>query len=589
MTKFMKTLAGIVGLVFRASPFWFFTYGAATFAEACATGLAIIVNTYAFTAITEATAFEQLVWPIIAFAGLLTAQQVLSGLLRILSTPAKTAVQAKLNSRILQKTAEIDALSFETPAFLDKMNKAMDSVLPAWSLTNNLVRIFIATLPFLAINGAYLYSLQPVLLVSLLVMFVPSLANLVVRAKVLSKLEDVSAPIRRKRIYYEEIMTDREYFKETRKLGAFCSFQKTYAAVHDDLNTVKWHAERKIALIEIGLDSVSLLGYLAVLWILFTLLMGGAISVGAFAGVFASVGSLFWMINGLVNRSLGQIAGETGKVSHLLEYLRMPSRQTAGKTLDASGAIVLDNVSFRYPEAEKDAVRNVSLTINAGETIAIVGSNGAGKSTLVRLISGLYAPSAGKVSVGGTNLRDVPQSDLFSQTSALFQRFMRYRMTLAENVAISAPECGGVVEDIERAGLDARAESFPQAEDTMLSREFDGVDLSGGQWQRVALARCYHRPHSLIFLDEPTAAIDPIEETKVYKDFIAISEGKTAVIVTHRMGSAKIADRILVMAEGESADFGTHDELLARCEVYANMWEAQAKWYAQGEEAPAVS
>ena len=581
MIRFLKSLGGIVGLVCKASPFWFIVFGLVTFAEACATGFSVIVNTYAFTAITEATAFEQLIWPIIAFAGLLTAQQVLNGLIRILSTPAKTAVQGNLNTKLLRKTAEVDALQFETPAFLDKMNKAVDSVLPAWGLTNNLIRVFIATIPFLIINGAYLYSLQPILLISLLIMFIPSLANLVVRAKVLSKLEDVSAPIRRRRMYYEDIMTDREYFKETRKLGAFGTFRKAYAGIHDELNVTKWHAERKVIMIELGLEGVSLIGYLAVLWILFTLLMNGDISVGAFAGVFASIGSLFWMINGLVNRSLGQIAGETGKVTHLLEYLRMPSRKTAGKALDVKGDIVLDNVSFCYPEAETQAVRNVSLTIKSGETIAIVGSNGAGKSTLVRLISGLYAPTEGVVSVGGTDLQDVPREALFAQTSALFQRFMRYRMTLADNVAISAPEDMAVADNLVKAGVDVNSESFPEGESTMLSREFDGVDLSGGQWQRVALARCYHKAHGMIFLDEPTAAIDPIEETKVYKDFTAISEGKTAVIVTHRMGSAKIADKILVMNEGAVDDFGTHEELLARGGVYAEMWDAQAKWYQQ--------
>jgi len=247
------------------------------------------------------------------------------------------------------------------------------------------------------------------------------------------------------------------------------------------------------------------------------------------------------------------------------------------------GDIVLSNVSFKYPNAEKQAVKNVSFTFKKGETLAIVGENGSGKSTLIRLICGLYLPDEGSVRINGTDTRELTGKALYENTSAVFQKYQKYQMLLDENITIS--ESGkeydeAVLDGIcEMAGVDKSESAFPNGYKTMLSREFDGVDLSGGQWQRVAIARGFFRSHNLIILDEPTAAIDPYEETRIYNRFAEISKNKSAVIVTHRLGSVKLADRIIVMKDGEVVQIGTHEKLINVEGEYKRLYEAQEQWY----------
>jgi len=213
-----------------------------------------------------------------------------------------------------------------------------------------------------------------------------------------------------------------------------------------------------------------------------------------------------------------------------------------------------------------------------------VGENGAGKTTLVRLMTGLFLPTSGTVRLDGADTRDVSAGSVYRGISGVFQKYQRYKMTLTDNVGISdvGRTDGPVAMDaaLAKAEVDSGdAGSFPDGLETMLSREFDGVDLSGGQWQRIAIARGFYRAPDMIVLDEPTAAIDPLEETAVYRKFSELSRDKTAVLVTHRLGAARIADRILVMDGGRLTEQGTHEELLLRDGLYARMYRAQAQWY----------
>ena len=239
----------------------------------------------------------------------------------------------------------------------------------------------------------------------------------------------------------------------------------------------------------------------------------------------------------------------------------------------------MDDASFCYPGRDTAAIDGASLSIASGETIAIVGENGAGKSTLVRLLTGLYGPDEGTVTIGGLDSKKIHPSAVFSGISGVFQRYQRYKMTLGDNVTISSAT--GTPDDDNIQGALDKAEFNEDGLllDSMLSPEFDGIDLSGGQWQRLAIARGLYRSSDFIVLDEPTAAIDPIEETRIYNQFKRLAKDKSAIIVTHRLGSTKLADRIVVMDAGKIVDSGTHDELIARPGKYAEMWMAQAAWY----------
>jgi ATP-binding cassette subfamily B protein len=283
----------------------------------------------------------------------------------------------------------------------------------------------------------------------------------------------------------------------------------------------------------------------------------------------------------IITVHMGSMNRDMGKVANFVRILDLPELTGRHGAADFTKGIIAENISFTYPGRDEAAVRNASLTISSGEIIAIVGENGAGKSTLVRLLTGLYRPSEGKVAIGGLDTAATAPAPLFRGASGVFQKYQRYKMTLAENVCISDIGLGQNEAQMDHALREADA-LFDLPHDTMLSPEFDGIDLSGGQWQRLAIARGLYRASNFIVLDEPTSSIDPIEEARIYAQFQKLAIGKCAVVVTHRLGSARLANRIIVMDAGRIVDTGVHEELISRPGKYADMWAAQAKWYERG-------
>ncbi len=241
--------------------------------------------------------------------------------------------------------------------------------------------------------------------------------------------------------------------------------------------------------------------------------------------------------------------------------------------------IRLKHIGFTYPMSKKEALSDISLTLYQGQTVAVVGENGSGKTTLCRVLMGLYQPDKGEIFYGDHLLSTLELMNI----SAVFQKYCRYKMTVSENIQLGEfwkktdeKELKGICKDV---GIHLEQEHFTNGIYTMLGREFDGIELSGGQWQRIAIARGLFKNSNMIILDEPTAAIDPLEETRLYQDFAKICKNKTAVIVTHRLASARIADRVIVMKEGKVIQDGSHEQLISVEGEYKKMYEEQKKWY----------
>jgi ATP-binding cassette subfamily B protein len=264
------------------------------------------------------------------------------------------------------------------------------------------------------------------------------------------------------------------------------------------------------------------------------------------------------------------------------EFMNLPEREGANTNVSCE-TFELSNMSFKYPNQTKYALKNINLKINKNESIAIVGENGAGKSTIVKLLMGLYLPTEGEAKIDGVQTSDIDPNYLFKNTSSVFQNFIKYKLSLKDNVylANTKEEFNNAKFDdcIEKADFNMSGVILDNGIDTVLSKEFGNVDLSGGQWQRLAIARGLYKNYNFIVLDEPTAAIDPLEEREVYNKFIEISQNKTSIIVTHRLGSARLANRIVVMKDGEIDDIGTHNELMNKKGYYFNLFTSQAKWY----------
>lgn len=511
--------------------------------------------------------------------------QVLNGVSNFLPDVYFGICDGRLSKEMHQKISRIAPIMFEDTEKLDDINKANQGKNNATFFVFIIVTVMTFYVPYFLFMGWYMFSLKPILAWGIILVFIPTAFTQLIRSKVFSKLEDKSAPVRRQYDYYEGCIVNRDLFKETRLLGGFYFFKKLYMDALKELNRLSFRANVKTNLAELAMRLLTVAGYIGILYMLFDALMKGEITVGAFAAVFNSIGMLYGIMEEVICRHIGNIAQNLGTIQNYLNFLHMPELEGTISELPKDYDIYLKDVTFAYPKAEKNAVNKINLTIKNGETVAIVGENGSGKSTLIRLITGLYQPTEGEVFYGDVSSGKVKLSSLSSNISAVFQKFGHYQMTLSDNISISDSKKEAALEELDRvsamAGLSKEDECFNDGYNTMLSREFDGVDISGGQWQRVAIARAYYRKHQLIIMDEPTAAIDPLEETRVYNRFAELSRNKTAIIVTHRLGSVKLADRIVVMKDGEIAEVGTHSELMNNNGEYARMYTAQSKWYTE--------
>lgn len=230
--------------------------------------------------------------------------------------------------------------------------------------------------------------------------------------------------------------------------------------------------------------------------------------------------------------------------------------------------IQMRKVAYRYPGSEQRALQNIDFTIRKGETIAVVGENGAGKTTLARVLLGLLIPTEGTV------LYDESLKELEDKASAVFQDYNRYPFSVKDSICMreNCEDGDGMERAVEAAGLGKRISGMEEGLQTQLLVEFGGIDLSGGEWQKLAIARAVYKEHDFLVLDEPTAAVDPLAEIEMYRKIGQITADKTALIITHRLGCVKLANRVLVLKNGEIQGFDTHESLLQSCEYYKRMW-----------------
>ena len=326
---------------------------------------------------------------------------------------------------------------------------------------------------------------------------------------------------------------------------------------------------------------------------LINMALEGGLSASQFLLYFTAVSGFTNWITGILNESM-TLHRESLDLSSIRDYLNLeePFRFEGGKEIPAPGKdgyeLRLQNVSFRYPKAEKDTIHNLNITVRPGEKLAIVGLNGAGKTTLVKLLCGLLDPTEGAVLLDGQDIRQFNRRDYYALFSAVFQEFSVLAATVAENVSQTV---GGGDQDkvracLDKAGLTEKIDSLPKGIDTQVGREVyeDGVLFSGGQTQRLMLARALYKDGPVLLLDEPTAALDPIAENDIYLKYNEMSAGKTSLFISHRLASTRFCDRIIFVAGGDIAEEGTHDELMQKGGGYAKLFEVQSRYYREGRE-----
>jgi ATP-binding cassette subfamily B protein len=305
----------------------------------------------------------------------------------------------------------------------------------------------------------------------------------------------------------------------------------------------------------------------------------GVLTVGDVAVFGGATARLRFSLEGSI-RSLSSALEQTLYISNLIAFFKEKPQMVAGSSMLSTSAraeIRFKNVSFTYPGSAEPALRDISLHIRPGETLALVGENGAGKTTLVKLLARLYDPDRGDIEFDGADLRTLSLTQLHKQIGFVFQDFSRYEATAADNIAygdwrLMAGDRGKVEEIAREAGVDTMIQSMPAGYDTRLGRVFGEHDLSGGQWQRLAIARAFARDASVLILDEPTASLSVQAEYELFCSFHELSRGRTTILVSHRFSTLSIADRILVMEKGRIIESGSHQELMGRAGLYAKLY-----------------
>ena len=316
-----------------------------------------------------------------------------------------------------------------------------------------------------------------------------------------------------------------------------------------------------------------------------------AITVGDFTMYFSAITSLSGTLTGL-SEKITELTKYDLKIKDIRKTEKMPSSRNRGKGISAPKEnieIEFRNVSFRYPNAENDTIKNISFKIKAGEKLALVGVNGAGKTTIVKLLCGLYLPTEGEILLNSHPINDYNIYEYYSLFSAVFQDISLMPYSIAENIAATTEkdeiDFEKVKNSIETAGLKERVDALPLGVDTPFNKNIneDAVDFSGGEKQKLALARAIYLDRPMLILDEPTAALDPIAENEMYMKFNEISRGQTAMFISHRLASTRFCDRIIHLENGEIIENGTHDELIAANGKYAMMYGLQSKYYSDSE------
>ncbi|MBQ9116408.1 MAG: ABC transporter ATP-binding protein [Clostridia bacterium] len=509
---------------------------------------------------------------------------------------AGETVVKQVRMHIMEKSKQLDMASYDNPEFYERMENAnreagtrpLGVVSETFGIVSRVIE-FISYVVILMTAPGLAWATWVIIAVS-----VPSaVINFVYRKKTFLYMRSRSKE-RRQMSYYSGQLVNKGVAKEVRMYGLADLFIGRYLEVFREY----YRGVRRLIVSEsvwhVLLGIVSCLTNLTFYFLIARQVFIGGIMIGDYTLYTGAIATVSTCITSLINTSAHIYEG-TLFIDNLIMFLNEPQTVAEPKNAPAhlerkvGHTLELRDVTFRYPGSERDVISHVSLTIRPGERVVLVGLNGAGKTTLIKLITRLYDPTEGEILLDGVNIKEYSLSELYGMFGIIFQDFGRYSVSVEENIRfgdLGKPHTEG---DIQYAASQSAAseyiESLPDKYDTPLTRVFEpnGTELSGGQWQKLAIARAFYADSDFLILDEPTAALDPLAEQEIYNQFAKLGENKTTIFVSHRLSSATTADQIVVLKNGCLVENGTHSELMELRGDYYTLFSTQANRYVSPE------
>jgi ATP-binding cassette subfamily B protein len=519
--------------------------------------------------------------------GLAVLSDVLGRIVSLVDSLLSEQFTNATSVRLMEHAASLDLEDFEDSELQDRLDRARRQTMGRLTLMSQLfgqAQDVVTVVSF----GVGLVVYAPWLIVLLILALVPAFVGEAHFNAQSYSLDYARTPERREIDYVRQMGASVETAKEVKIFGLSAFLIERYRALTGEL----FRANRRLATRRASwgglLTAVGTAGYYVAYAYIAWQTLHGAFTIGDLTFLSGSFRRLRNLIENLLI-GFSQVAGQALYLDDLFSFFEIkpeivspdnprpfPAPMREGFTFEDAG--------FRYPGADGWAVRHLSFTLRTGEVLALVGENGAGKTTLVKLLARLYDPDEGRILLDGHDLREYDLPALRANIGVIFQDFVRYHLTAAENIAVGRIDARGdrarIAAAAERSLADEVIRRLPHGYDQVLGTRFrSGVELSGGEWQKVAIARAYMRDAQLLILDEPTAALDARSEFGVFQRFKELSEGKTAVLISHRFSSVRMADRILVLADGQVEAAGTHEELMAQRGRYAELFGLQAAGY----------
>lgn len=529
------------------------------------------------------------VMTLVVLAGVVALAGNLCGSLVKLVSVAQTQLVTDRVHNILQvKSVEVDLEYYENAEYYNALHLAQaEAPYRPTTILNGLIQVGQSGISLVAI-ALLLFSLHWAIAAAL---FVAAIPGLVVRLKYSRKLyrkQREWTSQERRADYFNWMLTTASYAKEIRLFDLGSLFQRRFRDLRSSIRREKITLATRTFIAEWAIQASATLAVFGACGFIAYQTLWGVITLGSLVMYYQAFqrgqGALQEMLS-----SLATLYENSLFLSHLYEFLDL--KRTVAEPLHPQVfpvplqiGIQFDQVQFRYPNSTRPLIEDISLTIRAGETVALVGENGAGKTTLIKLLCRLYDPTSGRITVDGFDLNQFKTTDLRQEISVVFQDYVHYNLTAAENIGFGnvnqLSDRNEVRIAAKRAGVDKAIASLPYGYDTTLGREFEeGEELSIGEWQKVALARAFLRQSQIIVLDEPTSALDAKAEHQVFEQFRKLTQGRTAILISHRLSSIKLADRIYVLKDGRIVESGTHNELVQLNGHYARMFEIQAQYY----------